>query len=239
MVEEGKPEDAVPNPASNAEEKRRPLPTNADTGRPIQFDKKELHRGNLGNAIVFDRLREVNQHIRGMEGKPGPSDGKDGKGKQGKGKLAEQRDRMLRWSLIFDTHSGRDYVAQLNGLGAILAVPVGTDEKKPDFKIIRDLSARPAKLLDEDIGKIQRIYWVDDKAQSVGDVMTVLGVKEKPSYFVAFMPEELEEKLFKLEKAYLEKHHKGRTEGDILETRFRIKRSDKKYEFEVVSLRVK
>jgi hypothetical protein len=245
LIEGGKAENAVPNPIADAGEQRPPLPENAQTGRPIQFDEKELRRRIPANALVFDRLHEANQRIRGTEGPSGPGGGKAGEGdgpgagKQGKGKLAEQRDRMLRWSLLFDTQNGRDYVAQLNGLGAILAVPVGKDENKPDFKIIRDLKARPAKLLDEDIGKIKRIYWLDDKPQSVGDVMTVLGVKAKPSYFVAFMPEELENKLLKLEKAYLDKHHKGRTERDILETLFRIKRIDKRYELEVTDLRLK
>jgi hypothetical protein len=245
LIESGKVENAVPNPIADAGELRPSLPENAQTGRPIQFDNKELRRSNPSNAMVFDRLHEANQRIRGTDRKPGPGGGKDGEGdgpgagKQGKGKLAEQRDRMLRWSLLFDTQNGRDYVAQLGGLGAILAVPVGKDENKPDFKIIRDLSARPAKLLDEDISKIQRIYWLDDKPQSVGDVMTILGVKAKPSYFVAFMPEELENKLLKLEKAYLDKHHKGHTERDIDETRFRIKRIDKRYEPEVISLRLK
>jgi hypothetical protein len=245
LIEQGKGEEEISDPITDGGEKRPPLKANADVGRPIQFDEKELRRGHPGDAMVFDRLREANQRIRGTEGQRRPGGGKDGEGdgpgvgKQGKGKLAEQRDRMLRWSLLFDTQNGRDYVAQLGGLGAILAVPVGKDEKKPDFKIIRDLSARPAKLLDEDIGKIQRIFWVDDKPQSVGDVMAVLGVKAKPSYFVAFMPEDLENKLLKLEKAYLEKHHKGRTEGDIDETRFRIKRIDRRYEPEVISLRLK
>jgi hypothetical protein len=245
LIEDGKAEDAAPNPIAKAEEKRPPLPANADTGRPIQFDEKDLQRRDPGNARVFHRLDEVNQRIRGTQGPSRSGVGKDGggggpdTGAQDKAKLTKQEERMLRWSLIFDTQNGRDYVAQLNGLGAILAVPVGKDENKPDYKIIRDLKARPAKLLDEDISKIQRIYWLDDKPQSVKDVMAALGVEAKPSYFVAFMPEEVENKLLKLEKVYLDKHHKGRAERDILETRFRIKRSDKKYEFEVIGLRLK
>ena len=36
---------------------------------------------------------------------------------------------MLRWSMIFDTRTGMDYLNQLRGLGAILAIPTGADGK--------------------------------------------------------------------------------------------------------------
>ncbi|HEY7156648.1 MAG TPA: hypothetical protein VH575_21950, partial [Gemmataceae bacterium] len=150
----------------------------------------------------------------------------DGRG-EGRGKLTQREKRMLRWSMLFDTRSGRDYLAQLQGLGAILAIP---DANGKNYKIIRDLSARPAKLLDEDISQIQRIYWIDDKPESVRDVMAILGVQLQPSHFVAFMPEELEKKLFDLEKAYLKKHHGKRGEDDIIETRFKITRDKKGFE---------
>jgi len=147
---------------------------------------------------------------------------------------------MLRWSMLFNSNSGPDYLSQLQGLGAILAIPIREDKNGPEYRIVRDLSARPAKLINEDISKIQRIYWIDDKPQSVQDVMAVLGHPElRPSHFVAFMPEELEQKLFRLEKAYLDKHRKGRTEDDIVETKFKINHTRGGYEPEVSSQKVK
>jgi hypothetical protein len=241
-IEAEKAENVTPNPIINGEEKRPPLKANADVGRPLLFDEKDrpiLDRSDSGGAKAFRRLNEASQRVRISDKQAGPGGGTGDGPDKGKGKLTKREKRMLRWSMVFDTRNGRDYVAQLTGLGAFLAIPVGKDEKKPEYKLIRDLKARPAKLLEEDISKLERIYWIDDKAQSVTDVMTVLGVREKPSHFVAFMPEELENKLFKLEKSHLDKHHKGRTEDDILETRFRLKRTDNKYEPEVIDLWMK
>src|SRR5262249_13837392 len=89
-----------------------------------------------------------------------------------------------------------------------------------EYKIVRDLNS-PAQLLDEDIGKIQRIYWIDDKPGSVRDMMGALGLAIRPSHFVAFMPEELENKLFELEKA----RAGGRPEAQINETKSRAVRT--------------
>ena len=106
---------------------------------------------------------------------------------------------------------------------------------------MRDLSARPAPLLDEDISKIQRIYWIDDKPQSVRDVLNVLGIRlpKLPSHFVAFMPEELEQKLYDKEKNYLKKRYPRRSEDSITETKFRINFRAGHYEPEVMGLKVK
>jgi hypothetical protein len=146
---------------------------------------------------------------------------------------------MLRWSMQFSTQSGPDYVGQLNGLGAILAIPIREAGENTEFKIVRDLKGRPPKLLDEDITKIQRIYWIDENPKSVVDVMTVLRLPLRPNRFIAFMPEELERKLFNLELAYLKVHYPGKTEDDITETKFRINHRGGRYEPEVISLRVK
>src|SRR5262249_40290023 len=99
----------------------------------------------------------------------------------------------------------------------------------------RDLSSKPAQLLTEDIGKIQRIYWIDDKAGSVAQMMTALGLSIRPSHFVAFMPEKLEEQLFELEK----KAAKGRTEDQINETKFKVKRVGDHYEPELTNITFK
>jgi hypothetical protein len=69
--------------------------------------------------------------------------------------------------------------------------------------------------------------------------MAVLGLRVHPSHFVAFMPKELEDKLYDLEKVFLEKHHKGHSEDDILETRFKINVRRGKYEPQVIDLKVK
>jgi hypothetical protein len=137
---------------------------------------------------------------------------------------------------VWNTRNANDYVSQLQSLGAILAVPVREQKgSDPVYKIIRDLSARPVRLLDEDIGKLfQRGYFADAKPESVNAVMDILGLQLRPSHFVAFMPEELEQKIYDLEIAYLKQHHLGKTEDNIQVTKVRINRTDKGYEPEVI-----
>ncbi len=127
--------------------------------------------------------------------------------------------------MIFNTRSGADYLAQLNGLKAILAVPTGADNKS--YKIIRDLSGRGRpQLLDEDISKIQCIFWIDDRPDSVRSMMGALRVGFLPNHFVAFMPRELEDKLFELEKQAAG----GVPEDQIEETKFDVVRTPRGYE---------
>jgi hypothetical protein len=148
----------------------------------------------------------------------------------GKARLTKREERMLRWSMRFNTQNGADYVSQLKGLGAILAIPAG-DGPNPRYQIIRneDLDRRPPQLRDDDVTKIQRIYWVDDKPPSVAGVMDALGLRMHPSHFVAFMPKMLEDKLFQLELKY-----KGLREDQIHETKFEVTRGSGGFEPRVI-----
>jgi hypothetical protein len=152
----------------------------------------------------------------------GPGEG-DGKG-DGSGRIISNRERrMLRWTMQFDTRSGQDYLRQLRGLGAILAIP--KDRGGDDYWVIRDLGGRPPRLLDEDVRQLQRIFWIDDKPYSVASVMQALGLRQTPDRFVAFMPQELEEKLYKEELKY-----NGWPEDEILETIFQVRVTGGRYE---------
>ena len=249
---------ATPEPNDTA---RPDLPkTDPGPRLPFKFDdvaKRYIQRSDTASSRAIQELEKANIRVRlpdGKEARQGKggtgSGGGSGAGEgtgvgggkgEGLGNLTQREKRMLRWSMLFNTASGPDYVSQLQGLGAILAIPVREDANGRDYRLIHDLAARPAKLVNEDISKIQRIYWIDDKEQSVRDVLTVLGVRlpRVPSHFVAFMPEELEKKLFELEKDYLKKHNPGHSEDDILETRFRINRTGKGYEPQVIEVKVK
>jgi hypothetical protein len=260
-VEVGAPTPETPlTPNPDNDPKRPDLPkTDPGARQPFKFDDtaiRYIHRSDTASSAALQKLAEANIRIRlpdgreagrgqggtGSGGGSGSGEGTGvGSGKGEGGTLTQREKRMLRWSMIFNTNSGPDYVSQLQGLGAILAIPVREDASGREYKTIRNLSARPAKLLTEDISQIPRIYWIDDKAQSVQDVLRTLGVqlKRAPSHFVAFMPEELEHKLFQLEAAYLNQHYKGRSEDDIVETRFRINRTGGNYEPQVTELKVK
>jgi len=174
-------------------------------------------------AMPDNRPRSKGKGGSGTGGGKGTGEGTGegsakGPGKQGQ--LTQRQRRMLRWSMSFNTSSGNDYVAQLNGLGAILAIPI-TEGPSPTYRVVRDLS-RPVQLLDEDVSKINRIFWSDSDPRSVHQVMQTLGLALMPSHFVAFMPEELENELFQMEKKYMHAQFPGLTEDQIQETRFRV-----------------
>lgn len=147
---------------------------------------------------------------KGGPGGPGP----------GGGRIDQRTRRMDRWIMHFDTRDGGDYLRQLQGLGAILAIPT-----KDDYKIVRDLSKRPALLLDEDVRAIDRISWSDRDPRSVGQLMQALGLDLRPDHFYAFMPAELEQKLLRLELAFA-----GRQEEQIDRTHFRVVRTGARFD---------
>ncbi len=198
----------------------------------VQFKEGErLISANPEAMQAFERLGAAQSKRddgrRAARGPAGPPGGPPGPGPAGPPRT-KQQERMLRWTMSFNTRTGEDYVRQLRGLGAILAIPVKEGER-PEYRLVRDLSRRPAQLLDEDLSKIQRIYWLDSNPRSVREVMNTLGLRQQPSHFVAFMPEELEKKLLRLEKAY-----RGLEENQIFETKFRVVERGARFEPEVI-----
>jgi hypothetical protein len=142
---------------------------------------------------------------------------------------------MLRWHMRFTANSGLEYVKQLRELGAILAFPMA-DGPNPEYQLVRDLRP-PAKLVREDLSNIQRIYWIDDKPQSVRDVVQALGLRIQPHRFVAFMPEELEADLYRMEKNYVEKVKRQKFNEELIEeTHFYVVFKNGKYRPELQSV---
>ncbi len=199
------------------------------TARFINETKSESARAF---AKLDDDLRK---RLRPTGDGPVPGAGKGGSGKEGgkgegegvgegpgkgagKAKLNAREKRMLRWHMRFTARTGPEYLAQLRALGAILAFPTADG-----YKIVRDL--RPgARANVEDISSIQRIYWIDDKPHSVGDILGALGLTMQPlpPKFIAFMPEKLEKQLFDMEKSYVTGTLRQRWDEDKLdETNFR------------------
>jgi hypothetical protein len=137
-------------------------------------------------------------------------------------KLSTRETRMLRWIIHFDTSNGEEYLRQLRALGGILAIP--RDAMGVQYYLIRDLSAKPPKLLEEDVSKIDRIFWIDDKPNSVKPLMEAIGLSQRPDRVVVFLPPQFEEKLFELEKKY-----QNLKEDEIYETVFQVTRKDGEY----------
>lgn len=159
----------------------------------------------------------------------------------GKITLNQREKRMLRWQMTFTANNGSEYLAQLRDLGAILAIPV-SETKGFDYRIVRDLKFG-GNLLKEDLSKIQRIYWIDDRPHSVRDIVMALGLKlpRIPSRFVAFMPEALEQQLYDMERSYAENvlGMKPFNEDRIDETTFRVVRTPKGHKPELIRVTVK
>jgi hypothetical protein len=191
------------------------------------FDR--LDKGVRDAFPLRDAAGRQGSPDRGGSGPPGGQGVGPGSGGT-RGKILTEHDRrMLRWSIRFNTQNGADYLRQLKGLGAILAVPF-SDGPKPQYKVIRDLDQRPPRLLDEDLSRINRIYWNDDKPASVAGVMEALGLQVMhPSHFVALLPPQLEQKLFELELRF-----KGLREDEIHETMFEVIKTARGYEPRVI-----
>jgi hypothetical protein len=192
-----------------------------------------------------DRIRaKLSKGLRKDSGGGGPpgKDGVKGPGRglgEGKLRLTPREKRMLRWRMNFTASTGAEYLRQLRGLGAILAIPTREGDD-PEYRIVRDLR-RGSKLLKEDVSKIERIYWIDDKPNSVRDLVAALGLSLRPKRFVAFMPESLEDNLFAMEKRYVENvlRVKPFNEDRIDETVFNVVRTPKGYRPELVGVTLK
>jgi hypothetical protein len=143
-----------------------------------------------------------------------------------RGQLLDERiKRMDRWVMTFETRDGNDYVRQLDALGAIVALPLPDKQ----YFVIRDLKQRPAKGNVEDVAQIQRVFWIDDKPESVRALAVALQFKGVPPFIVAFFPEQLEKELLDKELRY-----RNRREEDIRKTFFRLERKGGGYEARVV-----
>jgi hypothetical protein len=243
-----------------AEAPPRPALDNVERAKVQQdFDPataRKIAESNSEPVKAFARLddklrRKLADGLRPGKGKGGPgSGGGEGTGTgpgegsaagPGKATLNQRERRMLRWHMKFEANSGPEYLAQLRGLGAILAFPV-TEGADPTYQVVHDLRPGHAKLQTDDLSKIHRIYWIDDKPRSVQDILAALGLRlpRPPSRFVAFMPESLEADLFAQEKRYVENVlRQPFREDKIEETIFRAVRTPRGYKAELISVSVK
>jgi len=197
----------------------------ADGTQAVRVSEEALAALGKLNAEARKQLSQgVRSQGKGGQGTGGGGGAGTGPGKgnnQGPGdsKESQRVKRTLRWIMVFSTRDGRDYADQLQSLGAILAVPNPANPEQ--FLVTRDLARRPVALKVEDVKNINRIYWIDDRRESVDQLAAALGIRPVPPAVVAFFPVELEQSLLQKELAY--GSSRGRkAEGDIQETRFSI-----------------
>jgi hypothetical protein len=213
------------------------LPDIVGGDRAIDDDAAKEALESLNNVSARARAQlmkglEAPGHGKGGSGKGGGKGTGTGTGEgpgTGSGSLENKRkERVLRWKMQFNTFDGRDYLTQLSELGAILAIP----QPQGGYKVIRDLRKIPADGEIEDLDTIKRIFWIDDKPESVQSLSMALRLPFPPPHFVAFFPESLEQDLADKERKY-----RNREEHQIKETRFRVVRRTGKYVPEVESQR--
>lgn len=192
-----------------------------------------------------DQLRKgVNPAVgKGGTGKGGGRDtgsdkgqgsgaGRDtGTGEGGDGDLLNEREqRMLRWSMTFKTNNGAHYATQLRGLRAILAVPTPQGE----YMVYRDFAPGTKAIGKvEDVTKLNCIFWIDEKRQSVSSLSSAIGWRPVPELFVAFFPRDIEEKLYKIEMAAARSQRPNVTENEIRQTFFDVVRAGGGYDVQV------
>jgi hypothetical protein len=211
-----KPSEELKEPQHKAVDLFKPLEASRP-GREIDLQEGQALK-QLAEASRSAR-EKLEKSLNPANGPPGLQTGARGPGK--KPAQLQRAKRQNRWVMVFNTQDGADYLRQLRGLGAILAIPAEND----GYLVIRDLDEKPVKPKLEDLGKIDRIYWIDDQPRSVEDLAKALGLTPAPTLAVAFFPEAVEKDLLEKELAAF----RG-SEDEIRKTVFTVRRRGNRYE---------
>ena len=186
-------------------------------------------------APNYEKLNQLNDELKKRIGESlgnkkgtgtGPDTGTsgDGPGPGGSGRTDRPGDlgdpnssgnRSMRWTILFKTSSGADYLKQLNAFQAKIVIP-----QPPDWKTNRLFEeitkANPGKALTNQ-DSLPEMYFVDSDKGSASKVARTLGLEYDPPYFNAYFPKEIENQLAAKEKAY-----RNRNEKQIYSTTFRV-----------------
>src|SRR5262245_28510977 len=180
--------DARPTERTNVDDSLKVPATDIFEGITNDPDaQREIAKIAERGTDALDKLNQLDKGLRdalagkgqggaGSRGGKGPGEGPGvGPGTDIGGKLSQTAKRRLKWTILFNTTSGMDYLRQLNALGATLAVNAPPEN---EVKVITNLLSRPVKLEKGDIGKLMRdhIYWIDDKHDSVEQLAGALGL---------------------------------------------------------------
>ncbi|HEV3203872.1 MAG TPA: hypothetical protein VGY77_05795 [Gemmataceae bacterium] len=195
-----------------------PVPElNPPTPTLEQLPEKVDRRGT-----ILENVKKSNEEFaKATEGLRKQILGKPDSGRGPKGRIDDVITRLDRWVLVFETRDGRDYLRQLDSLGAILAIPISETK----FMVYHDLKGRPPKGKIEEITKIEQIFWIDDKPESVRSLANVLQWDPIPPRVVAFFPQPFEDELLRKELKF-----NSKKEHEIRKTYFRMERRGNRYE---------
>jgi hypothetical protein len=210
-----------------------PLTASQTQGVKEQFPDDPIAEHYLkkgGSTPAFDFLglqKEAMQTLRkglkpGVGG--GPSKDRAGGSDDGLTRIDPRLARALRWDITFNTRDGNDYLAQLAGLGAKIGIPI--EGKEGQFLLVDDLK-NPTAAVKRDVATLGLIYWIDKKPASVQSLFSVVPHHQpsQPSYFVAFFPRKLEDRMLDLEMDAAARMFNIRDEDRIHLTQFEVFRS--------------
>ena len=175
------------------------------------------------NAKNLNKLDEELQRkfagVGGKKGTPGAGKGSDGGVGTGPGGTGADatRSRSLRWVMRFQTSGGRDYLDQLQALGAIVLVKAKAPGQMYVFKDLRN--PKPGVLAtDAELASYsQQIQFCDSKPKSGEEVGRALNLDYQPDGFWAIFPKGIEEELARLERSY-----RNRRPEDVEQTIFKV-----------------
>lgn len=167
---------------------------------------------------LVDKVKENEQLAKGIadksklagdigRGGPGRGGGKGsgfGRGEGdgvGDGKGNARTRRKDRWTIIMPANDSAMFIDKLIELQTVLVLPDGPGK----FKIYDDLSKRPASFRSETvvgINRMNRIWFTNRDRDICRGVASELGLTEQPDFVAIFIPQELEQELFKKELAF-------------------------------------
>jgi hypothetical protein len=199
------------------------LPDRNDQGRDINRPAAELSRRlSVLNRSLSKRIDSSRSPNNAPTGPAGDSRGRpDG---------TLQQTRQNRWTLIFDTRDGHDYLRQLRALGATLAIP----DSAGGYLVFRDLDQSSPRGVPEEITLIPGLHWLDSNLDSVRSLAMALRLARVPEHVIAFFPNEFEDRLRGLEKRL-----GAIDEENIKETSFRVVRHQRGYDVIIAELQHK
>ncbi|HVK13565.1 MAG TPA: hypothetical protein VM597_32765 [Gemmataceae bacterium] len=198
--------------------------------------------GNLpitsANAVAYEGLdKAIRDKLLGANRGTGNTPGKgiDGSGTGPGGTGADSTlGRNLRWTLRFRIQDGRDYLRQLDAMGAKILVPrPGTEQC-----VVVDQPANPAskRVVGQDqLGPYADVVkFADSRPAVVRDVAIALQLEFTPKTFFAVFSKELE-----LDLARMERNHANRRAEQIEETIFVVTVSGGTYSIKVAEQKLR
>jgi hypothetical protein len=217
-----------------------PLPNAEQVKRAASDESLRLPARPDGEQAVAEpektekKLQRIREDVRRStmtappngSGDKGPAGGAKGPGPGAggpSGSISQREVRIRRWTMHFDTENGKDYLRQLDALGAILAL------QEPDGRY-RAVHDPLDKARGRDVRELGRMRWVDAKPESVAALAAALGLRPAPDAIAAFFPLRLEDELLQTELQYQERSRGRSNEREINETHFRIVQRQGRYE---------